>query len=93
MCIFTVLKPRAQLIVIQVLETFLLLSFIIVSSISEVHIAPVVFKERSNIRACSGTWEYCKSKMYFRKPRFQEDRNKENITDSGLLTKFIEKKV
>lgn len=44
MSVLTVLKPRAQLIVIQILETFLWLSFIIVNSISEVHMVPVVFK-------------------------------------------------
>lgn len=90
MSVLTVLKPRVQLIVIHALETFLWLSFIIVRSISEVHMVPVVFKERSKIRVCSRTWEYCKWKMFFRKPRFQEDTDEENITHSGLLTKVLE---
>lgn len=53
MPIITVLKPRAQLIVIQILETLLWLSFIIMSSIPEVKAAPVVFEESMNMRVWS----------------------------------------
>lgn len=49
MSIITVLKPRAQLIVIHILETLLWLSFIIMSSIPKVKAAPVVFEESMNM--------------------------------------------
>lgn len=51
----TILKPRARIIVIQTLETLLWLRFVIASSVSEVHVAPVVFEESTNRRVCSGT--------------------------------------
>lgn len=59
MFILTLLKPRAlvlrvlgsqELSVIQTLETLLWLSFIIASSVSEVHVAPAIIEESTNIR-------------------------------------------
>lgn len=82
----TILKPRAHIIVIQTLETLLWLRFVIASSVSEVHVAPVVFEESTNRRVCSGTWESCKWNTFIRKPRLQEGRERGNLADSGLLT-------
>lgn len=56
MSILTVFRLRAQWIVIQILETPLWFSFIVVSSAPEVSTALVVFEEGMNMRVCSGNF-------------------------------------
>lgn len=57
MSTLTVFRLRAQWIVIQILETLLWLSFIIMSSAPEVNAALVVFEKSMNMRVCSGNLE------------------------------------
>jgi len=86
MSVLTVLKRKVHLILIQALETLLSLSFIIVTSVSEAHLAPVVFEESTSMRVFSGTQDSCKWNTFIRTPRLQEGRERENLADSGLLT-------
>lgn len=79
MSIITVLKSRAQLIVIQILETLLWLSFIIMSNVPEVKAAPVVFEDSMNMRVCSCNFQLCKWNTFIRKIRPQEGRQRENL--------------